>query len=105
MKMFSETINEDSVSPRFYHLAELLLKVEQPEVAKESIVQAVELEPQNPKYLDLLTETAIICRDKDLALQSYNDLRGVNPDNQKLDGFKDRIDQLKVENLKRNINT
>ncbi|MEK7681188.1 MAG: tetratricopeptide repeat protein [Patescibacteria group bacterium] len=84
----------DSFSTRFYHLAELLLKVEQPEVAKESILQAAELESQNPKYLDLLIEIAIICGDKALALETLNDLRLVNSDNQKLDSFKDRIQRI-----------
>ena len=81
----------DSFSPRFYHLAELLVKVGQPEVAAESILQAVELEPQNPKYLDLLIEIAIICGNKDMALKGYGELRLVNPENQKLSSFKDRI--------------
>ena len=84
----------DAFSPRFYHLAELLLKVDQPKVAKEAALQAVELEPQNPKYLDLLIEIAIICGDKDLALKAFNDLRLVNPDNQKLDSFKERISKI-----------
>lgn len=84
----------DSFSPRFYHLAELLVKVDQPEVAKEAILQAVELEPQNPKYLDFLIEIAIICGDKPLALKAYNDLRLVNADNQKLHVFKSRIQKI-----------
>ncbi|TSC84967.1 MAG: methyltransferase FkbM family [Parcubacteria group bacterium Gr01-1014_13] len=86
----------DSFSPRFYHLAELLVRVGQPEVAVESILQAVELESQNPKYLDLLIEIAIICGNKDLALKGYNDLRLVNPEQQKLNSFKDRIDKMGV---------
>jgi len=81
----------DSFSPRFYNLAESFLKIDQPEPAKEAALQAVDLEPQNPKYLDLLIEIAIICGDKALALKTYNDLRLVNPENQKLDNFKDRI--------------
>ena len=81
----------DSFSPRFYHLAELLLKINQPTVAKEAALQAVELEPQNPKYLDLLIEIAIICGDKDMALKAYGELRLINPENQKLSSFKDRI--------------
>lgn len=85
----------DSLSPRFYHLTELLLKVGQPEVAKEAALQAVELEPQNPKYLDLLIETAIICGDKATALQGLEELRLVNPDNQKLDSFRERIFKIK----------
>ena len=81
----------DSFSPRFYHLAELLLKVNFPQVAKEAVLQAVELEPQNPKYLDLLIEIAIICGDKALALKAYGELRLINPENQKLSAWKDRI--------------
>lgn len=84
----------DAFSVRFYHLAELLLKVGQPAVAKEAVLQAVELEPQNPRYLDLLTEVAIICGDKPLTLRGFNDLRLVNPENQKLDSFRDRIEKM-----------
>lgn len=86
----------DSFSPRFYHLAGMLVKVGQPQVAKESILQAVELEPQNPKYLDLLIEIAIICGDKDLALKGYSELRLVNPENAKLSILKDRIYKIEM---------
>lgn len=85
----------DSLSPRFFHLAELLLKVKQPDIAKEVVQQALELEPKNPKYLDLLIETGIQCGDKDLATQAYNELRLVNPDNQKLANFHDQINRMK----------
>jgi tetratricopeptide (TPR) repeat protein len=85
----------DSFSKRFYHLAELLIKVEQPQTAKEAILQAISLESQNPKYLDLMIEIAIICGDKGTALQGYNNLRLVNLDNQKLNSFKDRIDKIR----------
>ncbi len=84
----------DANSARFYHLAELLLKVKQAETAKEAIIQAVELEPKNPKYLDLLIETVILCGDKDLAQQAYNELRMVNPENHKLEVWKEKIDNL-----------
>ncbi|MBU0546379.1 tetratricopeptide repeat protein [Patescibacteria group bacterium] len=87
-------IKNDSLSPRFYHLAELLLKIKQPEIAREAIVQAVELEPKNPKYLDLLLEIAIICGDKKLSQEGLNELRLVNPENQKLDEFRMRIAQM-----------
>jgi len=87
-------VANDSLSPRFAHLTDLLLKVNQPLVAKEAILQAVELEPQNPKYLDLLIETAILCQDKKLATQAYQNLRLVNPENSKLADFKGRIDKI-----------
>jgi len=84
----------DFNSARFYHMAELLLKVKQPHTAKEAIIQAVELEPKNPKYLDLLIETVILCGDKDLAEQAYNELRMVNPENQKLAVWREKINNL-----------
>lgn len=87
-------VANDSLSPRFYHLAELLLKVAEPEIAKEAILSAVDLEPKNPKYLDLLTEVGIQCGDKHLAKQGFDELRLANPKNQKLPGFQDRINSL-----------
>lgn len=88
-------IVNDSLSSRFFHLTELLLRVNEPSVAKEAIVQAVELEPKNPKYLDLLIETGILCGDKDLAESGLSELRLVNPQNQKLESFQSRINSLK----------
>lgn len=87
-------ITNDASSARFYHLAELLLKVDQPHIAKEAILSALELEPKSPKYLDLLIEVAILVPDRPLALKAYKELRLVNPNNQKLDYFKGRIHQL-----------
>lgn len=87
-------VANDALSPRFAHLADLLLKVGQNEVAKEAIMQAVELEPQNPKYLDFLLETAILCQDKKLATEAFSKLRMSNPENSKLPEFKYRIDSL-----------
>lgn len=84
----------DSLSPRFYHLAELLVKVGQPDIAKEAIISAVDLEPKNPKYLDLLIEIGILCGDKDVAMKGFSELRLVNPKNQKLQIFSDRIKAL-----------
>ncbi|MSU75218.1 MAG: tetratricopeptide repeat protein [Candidatus Magasanikbacteria bacterium] len=84
----------DSLSPRFYRLAELFLAVQEPQTAREAILSAVALEPKNPKYLDLLIETAILAGDRKLAEQSFQELRLVNPDNQKLVSFKERIEKM-----------
>jgi len=88
------TVVNDALAPRFYHLAELLVKVGQPQVAKDSAVQAVQLEAKNPKYLDFLVETAIICGDKPLAQLYFNELRLVNPENKKLEELIQRIDKI-----------
>lgn len=88
-------ILNDSLAPRFYHLAELLTQVGQPVTAKEAIIQAVELDPKNPNYLDLLAEIGILCGDKDLVEQAYNELRIINPKNEKLPGLFDRLKSLR----------
>ncbi len=85
----------DSLAPRFYHLAELLLKSGAADTAREAIVQAVELEPQNTTYLDVLVETAILCNDKTLAERGYQELRLADPANQKLVDFHRRIGVMK----------
>jgi len=65
---------------------------------KDSAIQqfkaAMELEPKNPKYLDLLIESAIKIGDMDLAKQALSNLRAVNPENKKIKEFKERIQQI-----------
>ena len=78
----------------FAKIADLLTSLEQYEPALDAIEQAVELASSNPKYLDKMVECAIRAGRKNVALEAYQSLRGVNPDNQKLDILKSRIDQL-----------
>lgn len=69
-------------------------KLGQKEEAMEHIKRAVELEENNPKYLDFLIEVSILGGNKLLAQNSYDMLKKVNPDNKKLDEFKQRIRQM-----------
>jgi tetratricopeptide (TPR) repeat protein len=88
-------IANDSASKNFFHLAELFLKIKQPQIAKEALVAAVEIEPKNAKYLDLLVEVAVLCHDKILATKTLNDLRLLNPANPRLETFKSNIERIK----------
>lgn len=85
----------DGLSPRYIRLADLLVELEEYLTALESISQAVELEPENPRYLDKLIEIGVLCGRKDIAEDGYQRLRMVNPENKKLDVFKDKIRQMK----------
>lgn len=84
----------DSLAARYYKLAELYGKAEQKELSLEAVSQAVELEPKNPKFLDLLIENAIMCGKRDLAEKTFEELRLVNPENQKLAELKEKIESL-----------
>ena len=83
-----------NLSNRFARLAELLQELGEHETALEAVSQAVELEPQNPKYLDMLVEISIMVGDKKLAEEAFQQLRMTNPDNQRLDILKDKIQRI-----------
>jgi len=87
-------IVNDTLAPRFYHLAKLLHQINQDETAKESILSAVELDSNNLEYLDLLLQIAIILSNKNLAQDSYEKLRALDPENIKLDAYKEKIDVM-----------
>lgn len=79
---------------RFAKLYDFLFELKQYETALEAIEQALEIEPTNPKYLDNLIEVAILLKQKKRAEQGYHSLRMINPENQKLQLFRQRIDEL-----------
>ncbi|NMC51335.1 tetratricopeptide repeat protein [Candidatus Kuenenbacteria bacterium] len=65
-----------------------------PDIAEEYFERAVELEPKNESALDYLIETAIINKNKPLALKAFNTLLGVSADLLKIQSYKDKIDIL-----------
>jgi tetratricopeptide (TPR) repeat protein len=62
--------------------------------AKENLDYALQIEPNNPRYLDLIIEINIINKDKESAYGAYKRLKEVNPDNKKLTELKNRINKL-----------
>lgn len=63
----------------------------EPEGTLEAYEMAVSLEPMNPRYLDLLLEACILEGDQIRAREVLEKLREVNPMNQKLAQFEERI--------------
>ncbi len=56
--------------------------------------KAVDLMPNHPRYLDLLLDVSIILGKKVFAMDVFNKLKKVNPTNNKLDQFSERIKVL-----------
>ncbi len=79
----------------YYGLAELSKREERIDEAVEFAKKAVELSSSNPKYLDFLIEMCIIGKRADLAGSALEQLRLVNPENQKIDDFLMRIQEIK----------
>lgn len=66
--------------------------------AKQNIQEALDLEPNNPRYLDLILDLSIIKKDKETALYYLEKLAAVNPENNKLADLSEKISALDSEN-------
>lgn len=90
----AESVSE--VTPQEIHF--LLAGVEKEagdiEAALENIREALELESASPRYLDLILDLSIIKKDRDLAIEYWQKLAAVNPENQKLEEWQKKISEL-----------
>lgn len=59
--------------------------------SREVFAKAASLEPSNPRYLDLLLDACILEGEKEKAQEVFSRLQAVNPDNNKLTAFEERI--------------
>lgn len=78
----------------YFDIALVYRAEENYEKTLEIIEKALKVEPNNPRYLDIKAEISIINKDKIMALDAYEKLKEVNPDNQKLEEIKDSIESL-----------
>lgn len=62
--------------------------------ALNNFEKAVDLEPNNPRFLDLLLKISIILKNKKIALRAFSSLKEADPENQKLADLKMEIDNL-----------
>jgi tetratricopeptide (TPR) repeat protein len=82
-------------SDAYYGLAEIAKREERIDEAVEFAKKAVELSSSNPKYLDFLIEMCIMAGRADLAKSALEQLKLVNPENNKIGDFEARIKELK----------
>lgn len=75
-------------------LGELEMKENNPAVALLEFAKAIEIHPNNPRYLDFFIDSAIAAKNIFEAKRGFDKLREVNPDNQKLPELEERITSL-----------
>ncbi len=68
--------------------------LDKPKEAFDNFKKAVKISPKNPKNLDLLLEQSIINKEIFEAKNTFKKLQEVNPDNQKLEEYLKRIEEL-----------
>ncbi len=77
-----------------FSIAEVNLKLNNLDEAFEYISQALDNEPNNPRFLDLIFDISIMRKDKKSARNYYEKLVAVNPENQKLRELKEQISKI-----------
>ncbi|PIR48048.1 hypothetical protein COV06_01465 [Candidatus Uhrbacteria bacterium CG10_big_fil_rev_8_21_14_0_10_50_16] len=75
-------------------LGELAMRASETQKAVEYFEAAVDLRSNNPKYLDFLIDASILAGDRKRAQKGLKLLKQVNPENNKIEEFQDRIYSL-----------
>lgn len=83
-----------SIQEIYFSLAEACKEIGDLDMALDNIQEALEYEPNSPRYLDLILDLSIMKKDKELALASLAKLAEANPENQKLGDWQNKIDEL-----------
>lgn len=90
---------EPEISPQevFYSLSWIEKEAGDLEAALDNIREALDLEPNSPRYLDLILDLSIMRKDKSLATMALEKLVAANPENNKLADWQEKIDALPDE--------
>ena len=84
----------DDADDVYFNLAKLYNEQEEMNKSLEMIQKALQIQPSSPKYLDFLLQISIMVQDKKLANETWQALAEANPDNQKLEEYKELVDEL-----------
>ena len=92
---FLKKSNPTSLGRYAFDLAKLFLEAKEFAKARKYGEQALKDEPDSPKYLDFIIETAILDGDAAYARRYLIRLKEVNPENAKIEDFETSITALK----------
>lgn len=100
LKLAQQRGDEKSINPElslqeiYFSLAWTEKEIGDLDAALENIRGALDLEPNSPRYLDLILDLSIMKKDKELALAYLEKLAAVNPENNKLLDWQEEINNL-----------
>ncbi len=83
-----------TLSQGYAQLGEIERHLNNMESSIKYFKKALQLEPNNPRYLDLLLHLSIIVKDKKLAQRTLRQLKKTNPDNNKIEEFEQKISEI-----------
>lgn len=86
--------SNSDVAQIYYNLALIYRVLNAKKLELENFSLAVENEENNPKYLDCLVESALKCKNIEVAKENLAKLKEVNPKNTKLESWDEQIEEL-----------
>lgn len=93
-EIFSDDILLRDVSNLNYSLALIDREINDINSAYNSAFRALQLEPNNPRYLDLMLDLCIIKKDKKLSEEYLEKIKEVNPENNNIPDWQKNIDEM-----------
>jgi tetratricopeptide (TPR) repeat protein len=92
---YLQSISLDENNYVYYlQLADIYKELDEPDKALEAAKKSLILAPNNPKILDFLVEISILLQDREQANDYLDRLLEVNPDNNKIDVLRKKIETL-----------
>jgi len=90
-----ETLDVDDELARYYNdLAGIYELTDKKDKALDAYLKANAILPNNPKFLDKVIDLSIAVGDKGLAKKTYKRLKEINPENAKLEQFREALEKL-----------
>ena len=91
-----EVVDIDNNLSRYYDdWGRVCEALDKPERALEAYLKASAITPNNPKFLDKIIELSMVVKDVGLAQKTYRRLKEINPENAKLEDFREALEKLK----------
>ena len=94
LKLLETSEDDEFLGETYFNIADIEKGLGQSEEAFKALKQALHIKPNNPRYLDSMVEICIMNKDKGNALDAYAKLKEVNPENNKLEEIKKKIDEI-----------
>ncbi len=97
LKKGGQEISDLELAKTFFSLGLVYQKLNHAQLAFDKFKLALELEPNNPRYLDKMVDVCIMMKDAPTSRQYCQRLEAVNPGNKKLKEIKNKIRELEAK--------
>ncbi|HPT08703.1 MAG TPA: hypothetical protein PLE28_03345 [bacterium] len=93
-EVFSQKVTGNEVANLNYSLALINKELNDLDGAITNLYKSLEIDQNNPRYLDLMLDLCIIKKDKGLALRFLEKIKEINPDNNNISKWEEEVSQL-----------